>query len=62
MFDFSDDTGKEHGLIGFQHQNENLNRDTFLGNLISNNWWNDNSSIMQRIFIQEYRHNTRLVL
>ena len=32
MFDFSDDT-KRAGLIGFQHQNENLNRDTFLGNI-----------------------------
>ena len=32
MFDFSDD-GKKSQLIGFQHQNENLNRDTFLGNL-----------------------------
>ena len=32
MFDFSDD-GKRSNLIGFQHQNENLNRDTFLGNL-----------------------------
>ena len=32
MFDFSDD-GKRATLIGFQHQNENLNRDTFLGNL-----------------------------
>ena len=32
MFDFSDD-GKKSELIGFQHQNENLNRDTFLGNL-----------------------------
>ena len=32
MFDFSDD-GKKSALIGFQHQNENLNRDTFLGNL-----------------------------
>ena len=31
MFDFSDD-GKKSTLIGFQHQNENLNRDTFLGN------------------------------
>ena len=31
MFDFSDD-GKRSTLIGFQHQNENLNRDTFLGN------------------------------
>ena len=32
MFDFSDD-GKGSVLVGFQHQNENLNRDTFLGNL-----------------------------
>ena len=31
MFDFSDD-GKSATLVGFQHQNENLNRDTFLGN------------------------------
>ena len=32
MFDFSDD-GKKSTLIGFQHQNENLNKDTFLGNI-----------------------------
>ena len=32
MFDFSDQ-GKRSTLVGFQHQNENLNRDTFLGNL-----------------------------
>ena len=32
MFDFSDQ-GKKATLIGFQHQNKNLNRDTFLGNL-----------------------------
>ena len=32
MFDFSDE-GKKSTLIGFQHQNEELNRDTFLGNL-----------------------------
>ena len=32
MFDFSDD-GKRSTLIGLQHQNENLNRNTFLGNL-----------------------------
>ena len=32
MFDFSDN-GKKSTLIGFQHQNEDLNRDTFLGNL-----------------------------
>ena len=31
-FDFSDDKQKAT-LLGFQHQNENLNRDTFLGNL-----------------------------
>ena len=32
MFDFSDQ-GKRSTLIGFEHQNENLNRNTFLGNL-----------------------------
>ena len=32
MFDFSDD-GKRSNLVGLQHQNEDLNRDTFLGNL-----------------------------
>ena len=32
MFDFSDE-GKRSTLIGFQHQNEDLNRNTFLGNL-----------------------------
>ena len=32
MFDFSDD-GKRASLLGFQHQNEELNRDTFLGTL-----------------------------
>ncbi len=32
MFDFSDN-GKRSTLIGLQHQNEDLNRDTFLGNL-----------------------------
>ena len=32
MFDFSD-TSKKSTLVGFQHQNEDLNRDTFLGNI-----------------------------
>ena len=32
MFDFSDD-GKRSTLVGIQHQNEDLNRNTFLGNL-----------------------------
>ena len=32
MFDFSDD-GKRSALLGLQHQNENLSRDTFLGNI-----------------------------
>ena len=32
MFDFSDD-GKRSALIGLQHQNENLHRNTFFGNL-----------------------------
>ena len=32
IFDFSDE-GKRANLIGVQHQNEDLNRDTFFGNL-----------------------------
>ena len=32
MFDFSDD-GKRSTLVGIQHQNEELKRNTFLGNL-----------------------------
>ena len=32
MFDFSD-AGKRSTLIGLQHLNEDLNRDTFLGNI-----------------------------
>ena len=32
MFDFSDD-GKRSTLVGIQHQNEDLNRNTILGNL-----------------------------
>ena len=32
MFDFSDD-GKKSTLFGIQHQNENLNRDTFIGKI-----------------------------
>ena len=32
MFDFCDD-GMRSTLIGFQHQNEDLNRDTLIGNL-----------------------------
>ena len=32
MFDFSDN-GKRSTLIGLQHQNTDLNRDTFFGNL-----------------------------
>ena len=31
-FDFSDDKQSAY-LVGFQHQNENLYRDTFLGNV-----------------------------
>jgi len=31
-FDFSDDKQSAY-LVGFQHQDENLNRDTFLGNV-----------------------------
>ena len=45
MFDFSDD-GKKSTLIGFQHQNENLNRDTFLGNVspITGGFMTENSA------------------
>ena len=32
MFDFSDD-GKKSAIFGFQHQNENLFRDSFLGTI-----------------------------
>ena len=32
MFDFSDN-GKRSTLLGFQHQNEDLNRDTIFGNI-----------------------------
>ena len=32
MFDFSDE-GKKSTLVGIQHQNENLFKDTFLGTL-----------------------------
>ena len=32
MFDWSD-SGKKSTLVGFQHQNQSLNRDTFIGNL-----------------------------
>ena len=32
MFDFSDN-GKRSTLIGIQHQNENLRRNSFIGNL-----------------------------
>ena len=32
MFDFSDD-GKKSAIVGFQHQNENLTRESFLGTL-----------------------------
>ena len=32
MFDFSD-TGKKSTIIGLQHQNENLTRESFLGTL-----------------------------
>ena len=46
MFDFSDHK-KKAALIGFQHQNENLVRDTFLGNLspITGGFITENSAI-----------------
>ena len=44
-FDFSDDKQSSY-LIGFQHQNDNLNRDTFLGNVspISGGFVTENSA------------------
>ena len=46
MFDFSDQ-GKRATLIGIQHQNEVLNRDTFLGNLspITGGFITENSAV-----------------
>ena len=46
MFDFSD-TKQRAALIGFQHQNEELYRDTFLGNLspITGGFVTENSAI-----------------
>ena len=45
-FDFSDDKQKAI-LVGFQHQNENLNRDTFLGNVspITGGFVTENSAV-----------------
>jgi hypothetical protein len=44
-FDFSDDKQSSY-LVGFQHQNDNLNRDTFLGNVspITGGFITDNSA------------------
>ena len=46
MFDYSDH-GQRALLLGFQHQNENLNRDTFLGNLspITGGFFTENSAL-----------------
>ena len=58
MFDFSDN-GKKSTLIGFQHQNENLNRDTFFGN-ISPITGALITADMLVMFTQEFKHNTSL--
>tara|TARA_B100001057_G_scaffold49170_1_gene43856 strand:- start:559 stop:1071 length:513 start_codon:yes stop_codon:yes gene_type:complete len=44
-FDFSDDKQSAY-LIGFQHQDENLNRNTFLGNIspITGGFFTENSA------------------
>ena len=44
-FDFSDDKQSAY-LVGFQHQDENLNRDTFLGNVspITGGFMTENSA------------------
>ena len=46
VFDFSDDKQKA-GLVGIQHQNENLQRDTFLGNIspITGGFITENSAV-----------------
>ena len=46
VFDFSDDKQKA-GLFGIQHQNENIQRDTFLGNVspITGGFITENSAI-----------------
>jgi len=46
VFDFSDDKQKA-GLFGIQHQNENLQRNTFLGNLspITGGFITENSAV-----------------
>ena len=46
VFDFSDDKQKA-GLLGIQHQNENLQRDTFLGKLspITGGFVTENSAV-----------------
>ena len=46
VFDFSDDKQKA-GLFGIQHQNENLQRNTFLGNLspITGGFVTENSAV-----------------
>ena len=45
-FDFSDDKQSAY-LVGFQHQNKNLNRDTFLGNVspITGGFVTENSAV-----------------
>jgi lipid A 3-O-deacylase len=45
-FDFSDDK-QAAKLLGFQHQNENLNRDTFFGNIspITGGFITENSAV-----------------
>ena len=49
MFDFSD-TKQASGLIGFQHQNDNLFRKTFLGTLSSHTFSPANILIYSLIF------------
>jgi lipid A 3-O-deacylase len=46
VFDFSDDKQKA-GLFGFQHQNESLERETFLGNIspITGGFITENSAV-----------------
>ena len=53
MFDFSDD-GKKSTLLGFQHQNENLNRDTFLEKYLCLDFHFDVGNLTKLIFCHHH--------
>ena len=55
MFDFSDE-GKKSTLVGIQHQNENLYKDTFLGTLSPVTGFLV-TEMPQHIYIQVFKQN-----